>query len=307
MRRNKGLSWLIGLSLVAGLSACAPDGNLESVMIFSNVSVSKKTQCIAETGGGATTETRPIGVLDLMVANHYWMYPMIYNGLDTTLNTTEASPKEMSADAHVVTVRGAWVTYEIDGLKGQYDGGETVLPKQWLPTSGSVLPLAYATLKIEAVPPNIALALDRDLAFDPLGSAGYLNVGVTFEVSMGDGSVLHTETFYYPITVCRGCLTSYEAPPVRCCDWQIAPDFFPCFPGQDERYSCLTGCWLIYRDRVDRFAQKMAMMEGYITNLSFVISTLFFPEGFTALISPLPGDALTEDAYNERENPPEEN
>jgi hypothetical protein len=196
-----------------------------------------------------------------------------------------------------MVVKGAWVTYEMDGLLGDYEDGEpTVLAKQWLPTSGAVQPLTYLTLKIEAVPPPIALKLDRDIAFDPLGSAGTLTLGVSLEVTLGDGSVLQTEPFYYPITVCRGCLTSYEAKPTRCCDWLIAPDFFPCFPGQDERYSCLTGCWLIWRDRVDRYAEKMAMLEGFITNLGVDLTTLALPEDFTALIQPVPGDELTEAA-----------
>ncbi len=308
MRKYKGLTWLLALFIGTWFSGCAPDGDLESVMVFSNVLVSKKTQCISESGGGPTSETRPIGVLDLMVANHYWMYPMLYNGLDTTISTVEKGVTEMSIDGHTMSVKGAWVTYEIAGLQGDYETGEpTVLAKQWLPTSGSALPLTYLTVKIEAVPPPIALALDRDKAFDALGAAGYLTLGVSLEVTLGDGSMLHTETFHYPITVCRGCLTSYEAQPDRCCDWQIAPDFFPCFPGQDERYSCLTGCWLVWRDRVDRYAQKMAMFEGYISNLGVPVEEIltFTPEGFQELIAPIPGDNLTAGADAEAEAEPE--
>lgn len=289
MRDCKGLSWLIGLIVIAGLSACAPDGDLESIMVFSNIAVSKKTQCIAETGGGATSEPRPIGTMDLLVANHYWLFPMVYNGLAPTQTTVELSPTEMSLDAHVVTIRGAWVTYHIEGLQGNWETGEdTVLPKQWVPTSGSVLPLGFGTMVIEAVPPPIARALDNDTAFDATGSAGYLIVGVTLEGSLGDGSVVHTEPFYFPITVCRGCLVSYGVRPDECCDFLATPEFFPCFPGQDERYSCLTACWLTMFDRVDRYAQKMALIEGYVSSLAVNLDEIELPDDFLERIAPLP-------------------
>ncbi len=296
MQKYKGLSWLIGLTVIAGLSACAPDGDLESVMVFANVAVSKKSQCIAPTSSGATTETRGIGTMDLLVANHYWVFPMLYNGLTTTEGTVGKSAQEMSLNAHMISVRGAWITYDIAGLQGHWEtGAETELPKQWVPTSGSVLPLTFGTIKLEAVPPPIARALDNDKAFDTLGSAGYLTVGITIEASLGDGSVIHTEPFYYPITVCRGCLVSYDVRPDECCDFLDAADFFPCFPGQDERYSCLTACWLVLYDRVDRYAQKMAVIEGHVSTLAANLDGITLPQDFLDRIAPLPDGAPPEE------------
>lgn len=302
MREYKKLPWLIGLLVTAWLNACAPDGDLESIMVFSNVAVSKKTQCIAETGGGASSETRPIGVLDLMASNHYWMFPMMYNGLTTTQNTVELTPAEISLDSHTIAVRGAWVTYQIDGLLGHWDGDtETVLEKQWVPTSGSILPLAFMTFQIEAVPPPIALALDNDIAFDTLGSAGTLTLGVTIEGTLGDGTVVHTQPFYYPITVCRGCLTTYDVRPSLCCNKLIEPDFHPCFPGQDERYSCQIGCWLVYRDQVTRYAQKMAMFEGYTNSLADDLDTLPLPDEFLTRAGLFVEEEVPEEAPEEEE------
>jgi hypothetical protein len=300
MHTYKGTRWLATLPLLAMVCACAPDGNLESMMVFSNTLVSKKTQCIAETGGGATTEAQQLGVLDLMVANHYWMYPMIFNGLSSSQETLGLSPAQMALDAHTISIKGAWVTYEIDGLEGSYlDGAETTLTKQWLPTSGSVLPEAFQTVKLEAVPPTIVNALDKDKAFDRIGSAGYLTLTLKFEGVMADGTVVHSDDFHYAITVCRGCLTTYEVAPQDCCKFEASPEFFPCFPGQDERYSCLSGCFLVDRDRPDRYAQKMALFAGFTKSLEVDLTSLELPEWFLLKIAEVPGQ-------NETETPPEE-
>jgi hypothetical protein len=282
---------LLVFAVVGMLGACAPDGDPETLMIFTNVMVGTKTQCQIKPGGGASVESRQLGVLDLLVANRYFVFPLVYNGLTAVEEATGVTAESMNLESHTVTLQGAWVTYEIDGLVGPYDspGTPAKLEKQWVPAVGSLLPENYGTVGLEAVPPPIGMLLDQDAAFNQLGSGGYLIISVQLEGTMADGTVVHSTEFHYPVIVCRGCLTTYEVPPDQCYKYPIQPDEYPCFPGQDERYSCMTGCWINDRDRPDRYAEKMAMISGFIMDLNVDLNTLELPPGFVEQIAPKPG------------------
>jgi hypothetical protein len=290
-----------------GVASCAPEGDPETAIVFANMAVGEKTQCVAPASGGSSVETRPVGVLDLLLANRYKMFPIVFNGLSSVETTLGVGVKTLALEGHILTFKGAWISYSIDGLLGQYeDGAATKLPKQFIPTTGAVEPEKFGIVEIEVVPPPIVQLLDKDMAFDQLGTGGYMIATVVLEGQLSDGTMVHTPEFHYPITVCRGCLTSYEVIEERCCLFEDAPAMFPCFPGQDSRYSCLLGCWLTYRDRPDRYAEKMAMLNGYIKSLNVDLTEVPMPDWFLERIAPVPGTYNYVSPGDEEEEPEEE-
>jgi len=256
-------------------------------VIQGNLVVSEKTRCVIQATGGSTFEARSIGVLDLLLGRRYYLFPVVTNNLPLEGAISGAKPANLTLEGNSVTLRGAWISYKLDGLKGHYgSGAATQLPKQFAPTMVTLAPGVVNGAQIEVVTPQIAMALDNDAAFNKLGSGGYMMLGIYLEGTTANGDVVRSEEFSFPIFVCRGCLASYDVVPEDCCQFLKAPDKFPCYPGQDERYSCLLGCWLNLLERPERFAEKAAMVSGYIQDLSTDLGKTTLPEWFSKKIAP---------------------
>jgi len=289
---KRSYPFVVTLLALATVVACAPTGENESLFLYGNLLVGRKTQCVAKAGGGASVEQRSMGIVDLLMAKRYLLFPIIANQLQPSSVATGITPTELGLEANNITIKGFWVEYQLEGLKGPHPdyvdaNGETPestdLPKQWCPAAGTVPVNMMAPSIFEVIPPPIMQVLDADKAFDEWGSAGMMTVTVVLEGFLGDGTLVHSPEYHFPITVCRGCLLQYDQQPQNCCSYAFEPANYPCFPGQDDGYSCLTACWeLDMTPNSDRAKLKKAMVAGYIDNLNVKWDELepLLPEGF---------------------------
>ena len=197
-------------------------------------------------------------------------------------------------DIHNITITGAWVSYRMDGLLGNYqletdadnngipdilevDSDEDGKPdlkesdlrlpsKAFVPTSGLLEAGGTVSVALEAVPPWVGNLLDMDRAFDKAYSGGMLLATVVIQGYMADGTEVRSSEYHFPIRVCRGCLVLYDAPPASCCNHSTAPTSVPCFPGQDEASSCSVACAVL--EGTDRADLKVLMVKREISDLS---------------------------------------
>lgn len=265
------------LWVAISMEACSPEGEANSLYVVGNQLVGKKTQCIAKATGG-TLDLNAMGVMDLTGTNTYWLFPMVINRWEELSKTTGLDSPQGYLNPHVVLIKGAWVSFKMDGLLGPYDATErgkdglplnptdlSALGEVWVPTSGSVDPGTASPLKIMAVPPFVGNMLDKDIAFNKVYSGGILTVTVVIEGVQIDGSEVHSMPFHFPIMVCRQCLVVYDVPPERSHLKSEPATAIPCFPGQDEP----TSSTLAFRNLwgVDRCEAKRAMILNWIQDL----------------------------------------
>jgi len=221
-----------------------------------------------------------------MTANYYLMFPVVENGMDTGVKTTGMEAGEAHLEANIINLKGAWVSYELDGLLGPWycqgeDDCETHLPdKVWIPTSGSIKPKEQGSATIDVIPPNVGVMLDNDAAFDRMYTGGIMTATVTLVGRMGDGTDVTSPEFLFPIRLCRGCLIGYDVAPWECCYFKEEPDYYPCFPGQDDGYSCQIGCELL-RGSGPRWLEKWATLEQRVLSLGEELPPAFVQDALT--------------------------
>ncbi len=261
----KTFSRLMILALL--LPACAPDSLTGGFYILAGQAVSPKTQCMAKAGGGAT-EIRSVGVMDLMMTSDYTFYPIVRNEMDPLEATTGQNSETGYLESNPINIKGAWVTYSIEGLQGPWDGdGKSKLPETFVPTSGTVdSDGGVTTVAIQVIPAWIGSVLDRDKAFDAYLAGGYMTLGIKLEGETLDGTTVRSSTFNFPVIVCRACLIGIV---LGGSEDDLEVPF--CSPGQDYP---IPGSWaidLISMWQPERWDKKVAMLEGLIRSLDETI------------------------------------
>ena len=261
MRRHLTMTALLLAGVLAG---CAPEGTPQTLLLTGNSAVSAQGGC--KISASASGESRSVGTLDLLFANNYMMFPMVSNRLPMASAVSELGVTEGAVESHGVILTGARLWFEIDGLLGQWDGGETILPDEiFSPTSGYMDPGDGMVVQVEALPASVVNLLDGDMVFDSIYTGGYLIVHIVVEGRKIDGTKVRSNEFVYPINVCRGCRMYWPIEPTTCCD-TVVTEAVVCFPGQDEAIPCDIGCSVVgFNERV---AAKMAMIQQQTTNLS---------------------------------------
>ncbi len=273
MRTNIVLLALAGILLV-GCVAEDPT----TLIIVGNQLINRKAQCAIKTGGGAL-EMQPIGTLDLLQTNQYYMFPVVKNQLTNIGATVGVDPAKLVLESHNIAVTGARVDYHMAGLQGPWNAGETLpdgsvvpdetkLPKNvWIATSGVIESNFQMPFKLEVVTPEVGMLLDQDKAFDHIYAGGMLKVVVVLTGYMGDGTEIHSPEFHFPIKVCRGCLIGYDVPPEQCVLDLMPAGYVPCFPGQDESTPCNLIDELLWDPDFDRVQRKVGMLVQCINSL----------------------------------------
>jgi len=258
----KTLSRLMLLTFL--LPACAPDSLTGGLYVIAGQAVSLKTQCMAKAGGGST-EIRSIGVMDLTLTNDYIFYPIIKNEMDPLDQSTGQTSESGYLNMNPINIKGAWITYSIEGLQGPWDGnGKTKLAKTFVPTSGTVEPDGgTTTVALQVVPPWIGTELDRDKAFDSYLSGGYMTLGIKIEGETLDGTIVRSSTFHFPLLLCRTCLVGIlVGGDTEEGETQV------CTPGQDYLVGPMMATALVGAWQPDRWQKKLAMMQGTIRSLA---------------------------------------
>ena len=248
-------------------------------LIVGNQLINRKVQCVIKTGGGAM-EMQPIGTMDLLQTNQYYMFPVVKNQLSNIGATVGVDPAKLVLEGHNISITGARVDYYMDGLEGPWNAGEiledgtvvpeeTILPRNlWTATSGVVESDFQMPFKLEVVTPEVGQMLDQDKAFDHVYSGGMLKVVVVLTGFMGDGTEVHSPEFHFPIKICRGCLVGYDVPPEECVLDKIPSGYVPCFPGQDESTPCNLIDEMLWDPDFDRIRRKVGMLVQCINSLS---------------------------------------
>jgi len=258
---------LTAMFLAGVFAGCAPEGTPQALVLQYNSVVSAKNSCVLRPASGAGQETRSVGMLDLLIAPNYLFFPALANKLATATEVSALTSEEGVLEPHLITLTGARVWYEIEGLQGQWDGSPTILPDEvFAPTSGVVEPSKFIAVIVEILPPAVVRALDGDTAFDNIYSGGYLIAHVVVEGRTLDGMKVRSNEFVYPIHVCRGCLLYWPfSNPLTCCD-ELKSDEMVCYPGQDEAFPCDIGCAMVEFD--PRADAKQAMIKKETNTLA---------------------------------------
>ncbi|MFH1531129.1 MAG: hypothetical protein ABIK09_10415 [Pseudomonadota bacterium] len=260
MRRQIILTALLIAGVLAG---CAPEGTPQALILQFNSVVGAENSCkLQVASGGGAQATRSVGTLDLLFASNYMFFPAIANALLEAGETSGFGVEQGSLDPNGVTLTGARVWFEIEGLRGQWDGSETVLPDEiFSPTSGHISPGKFGTVAVELLSAAVVNILDADIAFDNIYSGGYLIAHVVIEGRTLDGEKVRSNEFVYPINVCRGCLLYWPFKDLSKCCEGLTSDDTVCYPGQDEAVPCDLGCTLVEYDPRAEAKASMILKE----------------------------------------------
>lgn len=284
---------LLWTTLALVLSGCLAEGDPETFYIISTRLINRTAQCQLRATSG-TSEVVPIGTMDLLQTNRYILFPVVKNGFLSVDNVTGLTEENLLAEPNNITITGAWVSYEIDGLQGSYlldedldaDGIADILQldadqdgepdyvasdfqlpeKVFVPTSGFAETEDEVSVALEIIPPTVGMLLDMDKSFNKFYSGGILQTTVVLQAFMGDGTEIHSTEYHFPLRLCRGCLVFYDKEPQNCCQFDTEPDMIPCYPGQEEPSSCSVACMNL--DGVDRQELKQAMVRRELRDLS---------------------------------------
>jgi hypothetical protein len=253
------------------LSGCLVEEDPHVMTVLGNQSVTTAEKCVVKAAAG-TLMLLPIGTLDLLFTQTYDLFPLVQNELYALEQATTLGAEQFQTEAHYINVTGAWVSFEIDGLLGQYtDGSETELPQDFfVGTSGAVQPQGSIPVKLEVVPPPVGQLLDRDKAFDKEYSLGWMQVKIVLQGYMGDETEVRSQPFYYPIRVCRKCL-EYMVPTA-----EEVEEIQACHPGQDYGVPNVWARFFITPGS-DRYEKKIAMADGRLDDLSKEIPAEVLP------------------------------
>ncbi len=268
MRRYLTISALLIAGVLAG---CAPEGTPQALVIQFNSVVGAQNSCkLGVTSGGGAQATRSVGTLDLLFAPNYIFFPAVANMLFEAGETSDLGSEQGSLEPNGVTLTGARVWFEIEGLQGQWDGSPTILPDEiFAPTSGHIGPGKFGSVMVELIPAKVVNILDGDVAFDNIYSGGYLIAHIVMEGRTLDGDKVRSNEFVYPINVCRGCLLYWPfSDPSNCCD-ELKSDSIVCYPGQDEAIPCDIGCTMV--EYASRSEAKMAMINKETNTLATTV------------------------------------
>lgn len=229
MRRT---TLLLAATAIALVSYGSSDGcdNPQALYIEANTYVSTQTQCQVRAGA---TQFRPLGTLDIAVANEYIFFPQISNTLPESEEVTGLEGSDLRLNNNTVTFLGVEVEYDFDVTAPEFSFIENY-QASFFHASGTAEPGATQPTIVPIIGYELGNAL-RDAPFmhDALGNPTINIVARVVVVgALADHRVVRSGEFWFPITVCSGCLVYYP------------PDVDPtsatgditasCYPGQDD-------------------------------------------------------------------------
>ena len=244
-RRLRGILPFL-LAAVLGASSCART-NPQSLLIRGNVFVNSGSGCEFAVAGNESGPFRTRGVVDLALADTYWMLPTVENLLPAVeaIGSAPVNKTQLHNEDHNVTVTGAILNYQLNDISVQAAGVPSDL---FVHSTLVVPPEKLASIPIEAIPGSVGSRLIQHTRLGTRGQAAEMLVKVILEGHTQGGHVLHSNEFVYPLTVCNGCLP-FNPPGTRCTSLDPEPDEVPCIFGQDEKLDCRV-CMLVYGDRM---------------------------------------------------------
>ncbi len=234
------------LAAALGATACART-NPQSLLIRGNNLVSSSAGCDFAIGANESGPFRVRGVVDLALADTYWMLPTVENLLPAveSIGSAPVTLKALHAEDHNVTLTGAILNYELNDISVQSAGVPSDL---FVHSSMVVSPESLAAIAVEGMPGSVGSRLLQHTRLGTRGQAAEMLIKVILEGHTQAGQVIHSNEFTYPLTVCNGCLP-YNPPGTRCTTLEPEPGEIPCILGQDEKLDCRI-CMFVYGDRM---------------------------------------------------------
>jgi hypothetical protein len=208
---------LLGLMVFGG---CVSTEDATSFFLKGNAAVTQQEQCVARDNPRLY---RSSGVMDTWITNRYKLFPIMENYFDPTDGT------ELYTEINNIQILGVSVTYDYpENLTRET---KTALDEErFYVTSGFVLAGDPGVTIVDILQPEVGNVL-RD---EPHAELGFeIIANVEMEGRLSDGSIVHTNTMYYPIKVCYQCLVmNIVSEPTDLGDAQdMRP---PCVIGQDD-------------------------------------------------------------------------
>lgn len=229
------LSLAFTLSLTALAAACV-DNNADSGLVLLR-NVAPTEGCIVSTSGDVSQAS---GVIEVESRAGYVMTPLLRNDL-VTVEGESTTSKSIFIQGAKVTIEfydeDLFTAAEIEAMTT--DG----LVRFVAPTSGAIEPNGgLQTYQLEVVPTELFALIAPKLvasATDPTPST-VLDVHVQFYGERTSGDSVSSNTFRYPVEVCKGCLTNI----VGACEGLPTDGEYRtggvCNPAQDGIADCCT-------------------------------------------------------------------
>ena len=222
-------AWLLALALGAG--GCVELDHPQAMTMLAKTFVSTRTQC--QVRGGAT-EFRARGIMDVAVTNTYYMFPQVENTFPSTEDLTGLGVEDFRLNNNSITLLGVTVDFDYDvasdlAFEVFFEDYQGV----FVHGSGTVGPGETSPTIVPVIPWKLGNELAAAPSLQVLGGAGAeLVLRVVVHGVLNDHTVVRSNEFWYPLTVCNGCLV-YFPPNVNPRKLEEAV-VVPCAPGQDD-------------------------------------------------------------------------
>jgi hypothetical protein len=218
---------LLAATLALGAVACTPMEGAASLWVHGVIAITQQEQCVARADA---RNMRMKGTLDTWMTNQYVIYLQVENYLLSTRN----SFGELYGENHNIQMLGAHLSYQYpDGLD---PATVTALSgSHFVPATGDAVPENKGIAFFNGVIPEVGNALAADSKIRKAGVGIVLHARI--EGRLGDGTVVRSNEYAFPIDICFGCL--YQRVAIDCTDLSDSNDMRPpCIPGQDEGVDC---------------------------------------------------------------------
>lgn len=197
------LSLALTLSLTALAAACV-DNNADSGLVLLR-NVAPTDGCVVSTSGEVSQAS---GAIDLASRVGYVLTPLLRNDL-VTIDGESTTSKSIFINGAKVTIEfydeDLFTAAELETMTTEG------LTRFIAPTSGAIEPNGgLQTYQLEVVPTELFALVAPKLvatASDPTPST-VLDVHVQFFGERTSGDSVSSNTFRYPVEVCKGCLTN---------------------------------------------------------------------------------------------------
>ena len=206
------------------LVGCVTTEDAPSFFLKGNAAVTQQEQCIAQEDPRLF---RPGGVLDTWITNRYKMFPIMENYLEPTKGNDDFGP--LYGEVHNIQLLGVSVTYEYPTNLASTT--KDILSKEHFHAMGGfVLAGDPGVAIVDILQPEVGNVLRND----PNAKMGFeIIANIEIEGRLSDGSIVHSNTIYYPIKICWGCLVmDIVSDPTDLGDAQDMT--LPCVIGQDD-------------------------------------------------------------------------
>jgi len=237
--KDRGILPLALMSIALMLAGGCAENEAQVYYIAGNQAVDEKSNCELQAGGGSAF--RPYGYLDLAMTDTYVLFPLVESGIPKSEEVTGKGPKELMTDNSTIFIRGAIITYEVDPIieaEILARTGVGLPTEKFVYSAGSVEANKNSLGALEVVTSDVGQLLKQaQLIMGEAYQSAQLLVNVTLEGQLQDGTIVYSNEFTYPITICNRCLIYY--PVADCTRQDEEPEVIaPCFPGQDDAVDC---------------------------------------------------------------------